>query len=260
MPKEKLLVTGSCGTIGKILSEYLSELYELIGVDVVRCDSQFETHTADVSNFEQLSSVFSVISPVQLVLHLAADPNHQTDWQSALFNNIHGTQNLYSLAAIHGVRKIVFASSNHVTGMYEHVNGSDEPNLCDHPSRKMISVNDPVRADGFYGISKLTGEAIARYYFDRDGIESVCLRIGSVTKSGLPENDRHLCTWLSPDDLIQLIDKSFNPLGSFPGFGIYYGVSANSDRFWDIENASKDLGYHPKDNAEKVWKRMNASA
>lgn len=260
MAKDRLLLTGSSGTIGKILTERLSDSFELIGVDVIRGETEFETYLADVSNFEQLDSVFRKVSPIQFVIHLAADPNHETDWQSALVNNIHGTKNLYDLAATYGVRRIVFASSNHVTGMYEHVNGSKEPNLCDHPRTKMISVEDWVRPDGFYGISKLTGEAIARYYFECHGIESVCLRIGSVTISGKPENNRHLCTWLSPDDLVQLIEKSLDPPRSFPGFGIYYGVSANTGRFWDIENASKELGYRPDFDAAKVWENTDDSA
>ena len=61
-------------------------------------------------------------------------------------------------------------------------------------------------------------------------------------------------TWLSHRDLVQLVRKS---LESDVEFGIYYGVSDNTGRFWDISNAEKELGYKPEDNAAEIKKRMS---
>jgi len=120
----------------------------------------------------------------------------------------------------------------------------------------MISIKDEPHPDSFYGISKLTGEAIARYYFNYHGIEAVCLRIGSVIESDNPtKNDRHLSTWLSHSDLVQLFEKSLTVRNSFPEFGIYYGVSNNARSFWDISNAKTVLGYHPDDDASRFSKK-----
>jgi nucleoside-diphosphate-sugar epimerase len=115
----------------------------------------------------------------------------------------------------------------------------DNPNL--------ITINDPIRPDGFYGVSKATGEAIARMYYDLYGLESICLRIGSVLKDDDPHsNPRYESTWLSHRDLVQLVKKS---LLADVKFGIYYGVSNNKRRFWDISNAVSEINYQPEDDA-----------
>ena len=122
-----------------------------------------------------------------------------------------------------------------------------------HHSGALIHVDMPPRPDSYYGISKLAGEGIASYYYDYFGIESVCLRIGTVLKDDDPTKDlRHRSTWLSHRDLLDLMRKSLTARGRFPGFGIYYGVSNNHDRFWDIQNAMDELGYEPKDDASSM--------
>ena len=97
MSKEKLLITGSNGTVGKILTERISTSLEVVGVDFAHGDSEIETEIADVSNIEQLDVAFRKFSPIQFVIHLAADANHETNWESAVVNNINGTKNLYAL-------------------------------------------------------------------------------------------------------------------------------------------------------------------
>jgi nucleoside-diphosphate-sugar epimerase len=113
----------------------------------------------------------------------------------------------------------------------------------------MIKVGDAIRPDGFYGVSKAAGEAIARMYYELYGLESICLRIGSVTKADDPgANPRMRSTWLSHRDLVQLVKCS---LTADVKFGIFYGVSNNKKRFWDIADAERELGYHPVDDGSK---------
>jgi hypothetical protein len=98
-----------------------------------------------------------------------------------------------------------------------------------------------------YGTSKVFGEAVARQYYELYGIQSVCLRIGSFLADDNPKrNERVSRTWMSHRDLIQLVKKS---ILSEVGFGIYYGVSNNKGRLWDISNAVEEIGYHPEDDA-----------
>jgi nucleoside-diphosphate-sugar epimerase len=114
----------------------------------------------------------------------------------------------------------------------------------------LITVKDPIRPDGFYGVSKAAGEAIARMYYDLYGLESICLRIGSVLKDDDPrKNPRYASTWLSHKDLVQLVTKC---LLSNVKFGIYYGVSNNKKRFWDISNAESEINYQPEDDASRI--------
>ncbi len=260
MSKEKLLISGSKGLVGELLVEKLGKNYDLILIDrlVPNHDDKNNYFQADISEYLQLEEVFESLGQIGFAIHLAADPNHMAGWRSVSSNNIDGTWNFYTALHKHNqVKRVVFASSNHVTGRYEYVDGSVEPNLCMNKNTEMISTNSKLRPDGPYGISKVAGEAIARYYYDLYEIESVCLRIGSVIKDNNPEKgSREECTWLSHEDLAQLIDCSLrvevNPeIGKFSGFGIYYGVSNNKHRFWDIENARKELSYDPQDDASR---------
>jgi len=122
-----------------------------------------------------------------------------------LRNNIIGTRNVYEAARQFGVTRVVFTSSNHVTGAYEGI----PPTLHTRPDPKPITVHDPVSPDSYYGTGKVFGEALARQYYELHGIESVCLRIGTVLPDDDPSKDpRHRKTWLSHRDLLQLVERS----------------------------------------------------
>ena len=60
------------------------------------------------------------------------------------------------------------------------------------PNPTLITVRDPIRPDGFYGVSKAAGEAIARMYHEVHGLELICLRIGSMNKEDDPRTDPRL--------------------------------------------------------------------
>lgn len=136
----------------------------------------------------------------------------------------------------------MYASSNHATGAYE----GFPPSLHMRAPGALITARDPVRPDGFYGVSKIAGEALARMYYEVYGLQSVCLRIGSVTPADDPAAEPRLeCTWLSHRDLVHLVERS---LLADVGFGIYYGVSNNRRRFWEISDAEAELDYHPQDD------------
>lgn len=244
MAQARLLITGINGLIGTVLGTALHDSYELYGLDRAE---PFTDHVlkADIADYQQVANVFQQFTPLDYVIHLAGDPHPTANWESILNANIIGTRNVYEAAREFKVRRVIFASSNHVTGAYEgfdqdlHLHAQFEP--------EKLSPYDPIRPDSDYGVSKAFGEALARYYCARWGIESVCLRIGSVLQDDDPsKNARHRKTWLSHLDLVKLIQKS---LTSNVMFGIYYGVSNNKGAFWDLSNARNDLGYVPQDDA-----------
>lgn len=241
-----VLISGINGIIGKVLRSSLSNEYNVIGIDINGPFSQV-IKRCNISDFAELSSVLASFSNVECIIHLAADHRVDASWESILNNNIIGTRNIYEAARNVGVKRIIFASSNHTTGGYEGI----PPILHKSKTKKVITVLDPVRPDSDYGSSKVYGEAVARQYFELYKIESICLRIGSLLKDDDPTKDiRHRKTWLSHRDLTDLIAKSIE--ATSVKFGIYYGISANSDRFWDISEAQKELGYDPKDDASKL--------
>jgi len=242
MGQPRLLITGSKGKIGAVLMDALDASCEVCGVDVLDTLGE-RTFRADLADYEQLSRVLSMLSPIRCIVHLAADPRVSAGWDSVLKNNIIGTKNLYEAAKEYEVKKVVFASSNHVTGAYEGI----PPSLHEQPEPRLITINDPIRPDSDYGVSKVFGEAVARQYYELYGIQSVCLRIGSFLADDNPtRNERVRRTWISHRDLIQLVKKS---ILAEVEFGIYYGVSNNQGRFWDISNAEEEIGYHPEDDA-----------
>jgi len=239
----RVLVTGSSGLIGRILIPALADSgFKIYGLDVADSDSSIVDFKVNISDLNELMQI--KIKP-EYVVHLAADSNPRADWESVLTNNIVGTRNIFEFSRKKKVKKVVFASSNHVTGMYE----GNPPTLHKRTQKmsRLISVWDEIRPDGYYGTSKAFGEIIARQFFEIYGLESVCLRIGTVLEDDDPTKfDRHMKTWLSHRDMVQLFLRSIR---SDVGFGIYYGVSNNRGRFWDISNAEKDLEYRPEDDA-----------
>ncbi len=247
MKHPKILIAGSKGLIGRILTDNFSEYFDVYGLDISGEENK-RNFRADISNYVELDSVFKKIESIDCIVHLAGDPRVEAEWESALKNNIIGTRNIYECVRKYRIKKVVFASSNHVTGAYE----GFPPCLHKQANPKKININDPVRPDSDYGSSKAFGEIIARQYFELFGIESICLRIGWVLKDDNPtKNEQAMKTWLSHKDLVQLVKKS---ILSDVKFGIYYGVSNNKGRFWDISNAEKDLGFKPQDDTSSLIK------
>ncbi len=232
MKQLKILITGSQGLIGRILIENLSGHFDMYGLDTK--DGEHEKHfKVDISNYDDIDSVFKKLGSVDCIVHLAGDPRVEAEWASVLKNNIVGTRNIYECTKKYAIEKVIFASSNHVTGMYE--------------DSHIITISDPVRPDSDYGSSKAFGEIIARQYFELYGIKSICLRIGWVLRDDDPtKNELRMKMWLSHRYLVELIRRS---ILSDIEFGIYYGVSNNKGRFWDISNTRKELGFKPQDDA-----------
>jgi len=146
-------------------------------------------------------------------------------------NNLRGLVEVYEGARRHGVQRVVFASSNHAIGMY--------------PVTEHLGLDCALRPDGFYGLSKVWGEALARMYWDKHGIESICVRIGSCVER--PTEPRHLSTWFGHADLLHFLDRCVE--AKDVGFMVVWGVSANKRSWWDNTGAER-LGYQPTQDAE----------
>src|SRR4051812_9372219 len=212
------------------------------GIDVV----------ADLTDQDEATAA---LAGADLVVDLAAFPSAEQPWSSVRVNNIPSTLNALEAAHRAGARRLVFASSNHVTGLYE----EDEPYASvvagrfeglDPEQLPRLTPSVPIRPDGPYGVGKALGEAAGRYYADAHGLSVVCLRIGTVNRENRPLNERHHATLLSHRDLVHLVERSLDAPVSV-GFAILYGVSANTWRFWDIEDARALIGYEPADDAER---------
>ncbi len=246
----RVLVAGAGGLIGSILWEGLRGDHSLSGIDLQRNRAR-GIRRADVRRPRSLRRAFDGIDAV---VDLATGSSVDLPWDR-VEEDVRGRVNLLEAARIHGVRRYVFASSNHVTGMYERdlpyasiVSGAYEG--LDPASIPLIGTDWPIRPDSPYGVGKAFSEAAARYYADEHGMSCICLRIGTVRAEDRPRDDRHYATLLTHRDLVGLVGRALAaPLEL--RFGVYYGVSANTWRFWDVANAAQELGFEPQDDAER---------
>ena len=228
----RLLLTGAAGGLGRELRARLKPHCDTLRLsDIADLGAAAPGEELAVAPLEDRAAVFKMLEGVSAVVHLGG-VSVETPWDPILRANIDGTYNLYEGARRAGVRRVVFASSNHVTGFYR----QDE----------VISGDDPMRPDGLYGVSKAFGESLARFYFDRYGIETVALRIGSSFPA--PKDRRMLATFMSYDDLERLVIASLT--APVVGYSVIYGMSDNRTKWWDNTKAAH-IGYVPQDSSEQ---------
>jgi len=260
-PKPRVLVTGSGGLIGSMLIRSLGEKYDFHGLTRTRRENMPDVPTtiANASDFDAIRPMFD---GMDAVVHMAANVSGGAPWESVLQDNLVATRNVYEASRQAGVPRFVYASSNHAVGLFER----DEP-YCrivrgdyaglDPTSVPKIDHTVPPRPDSHYGVSKVYGEALGRYYSEQFGMEVACLRIGNVNRQDDPtHNVRHMAVWMSHRDLAQMVDRCLSVQGL--RFEIFYGVSGNKWRFWDISHAELVLGYRPEDDAERYRDRLQS--
>ncbi|MDF2621043.1 MAG: NAD-dependent epimerase/dehydratase [Xanthobacteraceae bacterium] len=234
-----VLLTGASGTLGRLLAERLArEDRTLVLTDFVEPDYELPAGArfmaADLADRE---AVLRLGDDYSAILHFGA-VSTERDFAEIFGANIAGAHNVFDLARTARAR-VVFASSNHAIGFHRRDVRLDED--CD------------LRPDGYYGLSKAYGELLARLYWDKHGLESLSLRIGSCVER--PTELRHLSTWLSFDDLVRLVEAGL----THPALGcrIAWGVSANSRAWW----ASHDeIGTAVRDDAERFAGTVVAGA
>ena len=183
--------------------------------------------TADLAD---RAAVEKIVAGVEGIVHLGGY-SIEGPWETILNSNIIGCYNLFEAAHRAGVKRVVFASSNHAIGFY--------------PRTKRIGVDVTVRPDSRYGVSKAFGEALGALYADKHGLRVTCLRIGNVGDA--PVDQRRLAIWLKPEDLVQLIRIGLEHRDIH--FEIFYGASDNADAWWDNSNARR-FGYKPQGKAD----------
>ncbi|MEL6167698.1 MAG: NAD(P)-dependent oxidoreductase [Pseudomonadota bacterium] len=238
---KKLVLTGAAGRLGSYLREPLSALCdELVSTDIADdIGTLYPGERYVRADIAQYSEIAPLLEGADMVAHFGAIVD-EAPFEELLGPNFVGAYNIWEAAYQHGLRRVIYASSIHAVGMY--------------PRREAIGVDTPHRPDTFYGLAKCFAEDLGSMYWTRRGLEAVCLRILSCAQV---TNTRALGTWLSYDDLIQLVTRSIDTPTT--GFSIVYGVS-NNDRAPVDNSGASYLGYRPKDNAEVFAEEIFADA
>jgi uronate dehydrogenase len=227
----RLLLTGAAGGLGRELRPRLKAYCDTLRIsDIAPLGHAAAGEELQVVALQDQPAVHALLQDVDAVVHLGG-VSVEGPFEPILQANIIGMHHLYEAARRHGVKRIVYASSNHVTGFYR----QDE----------VIDARMPMRPDGHYGLSKAFGENLAQFYFDRYGLETVSLRIGSSFPE--PKDRRMLSTWMSFDDLERLVVSSLS--APVVGHTVIYGISDNTTTWWD-NTPARHIGYRPQDSSE----------
>ncbi len=237
----RLLLTGAAGGLGKVLRPRLATLCNTLRLsDVSSLGDAAPNEELMPCDLGDCAAMLSLLDGVDSVVHLGG-MSIDGSFEPILNANIRGVYNLYEAARVKGTKRILFASSNHVVGF--------------HKQSERLDADALLRPDGNYGMSKAFGEAASRFYFDRYGIETVCMRIGSSFPK--PIDRRMMSTWLSFDDLTSLVTCAL--LAPTVGHTIVYAASDNKLSWWDNSKAAH-LGWTPKDSSEPYRAEMEATA
>lgn len=227
----RLLVTGAGGGIGTRLQQMLPAIYKDIRwSDIKRPNDLAAGAEFIAADLAEMTQVEKIVDGIDGIIHLGGF-SVEGPWETILQANIIGCYNLFEAAYRAGVKRVIFATSNHAVGMY--------------PREQKIGVNVTVRPDSRYGVSKCFGEALGAMYADKHGMRVTCLRIGNFGDK--PIDRRRLSIFLHPEDLVQLVRIGLE----HPDikYEIFYGASDNAAAWWDNSNAHK-FGYRPRHKAE----------
>lgn len=237
---KRLLITGAAGALGRMARVRLAHLADTVRLsDIIAPAPAGANEEVVVCDLADQDAVMALVEGCDGIVHLGGISVEDT-FGKILAANIIGVHNLYEAARAHGMPRILMATSNHAIGF--------------HPQTRKLTAHDPVRPDGWYGISKCFAETVATMYHDKFGQQTALLRIGSCLPA--PTDRRQLSTWLSHDDFVSLIERIF----AVPRLGcpVIFGASANDASWWD-NSASDYLGWKPKDNAADWREALEAA-
>ena len=228
---KRVLLTGAAGDVGGRLRKLLPSIYPELRLSDIKVPPNLGPDEKFVAaDLSQLDQVERAVDGVEGIIHLGGF-SVEGPWETILQANIIGCRNLFEAARRKGVKRVVFASSNHAVGFY--------------PRYQRIGVDAKVRPDSRYGVSKAFGEALGSLYADKHGLRVLCLRIGNVGDK--PLDQRRLAIWLHPEDLVQLVRIGLE----HPElrYEVFYGASANERSWWDNSRAHA-FGYRRTRRAE----------
>jgi len=241
----RLLITGASGQLGSVLRDAeprLATVLRLFDRQPIEALKGEELVLGDIRNLDDMMAATDGIDAVVHLAGIPTEPSMPSDASVAelMDTNIRGTYNVFESARRSGCARVVFASTNHVTGY--------------HPVQSMIGPETSLAPDSYYAVTKTFGEALGRLYHDKYGLDVICIRIGSCRRQ--PLETRHLSTWLSYGDFTSLVRCCLTARGL--GYLVTYGVSANT-RTWWLDPSWERLGYRPQDNAEDFAERFHAT-
>jgi NAD+ dependent glucose-6-phosphate dehydrogenase len=273
----QVLVTGGAGTVGTAITDGLAsrEEYDFASLDLEEHPhSDVESVVADVCDYEEIRPQFEGVDAVIHLAHVPMEEGGPDDrtirWSEAHGENLRAHANVVGAAVDAGVDSIVYASSNHAVGMYEVKNA---PEIYSREFELTVDHTVQPRPDSMYGVEKVYGEGLGRLASEAHDVRFYALRICSVrdpeydhpygdAEAGVERGEfergdeaydrqvaRQKCMWQSRRDHAHMVERCL--LDESVDFDVFYGVSANERRWFDVEHARRTIGYDPRDDGEE---------
>lgn len=264
MRKKRVVVTGASGYVAGRMLPALRTRYDLTLLDVKTTNREGEevegVQIVDLENPDR--DVYrAYFQGADAVVHSGfkgtVDWQHTDYWKES--DNVRMCYNVYQTCVEEGVKRIVVMSSNHACDFYERLIWSDR---LDFATTDMLPLSD-----NFYGWAKSSYEHLAFVFATGNAtsgkrLESVHIRIGAPrdtimegqSADDLKQLHRELGAYLSARDLLQLVTKSIEAENiedeNGVPFQVFFGISGNTHRFWNIDNARRVVGYAPEDDSQ----------
>jgi uronate dehydrogenase len=236
-----VVMTGAGGGVGKMTRPHLVGAFDEMIVSGRRpVDDLHPGETFVQADLGDMAAMERLLEGADGIIHLGGQAV-EADWDTVQAANITGLYNTYEACRRQGVKRIVFATTNHVVGFY----------------RRQRTIDHQVmpRPDSRYGASKAFGEALGRLYADKHGLRIFNIRIGNVGPE--PLDLRRLAVWISERDMAQLFRIGLTHPDIH--YEVVFGGSRNVRSWWDNSNAYR-LGYQPEDEAEDHAEAVHAAA
>lgn len=286
-----VLITGGAGNLGGKLAEAFADrpwCSRIVAVD--RAAALAARSFAAWPKVQPLAldladpagtGLAAALAGIDTVIHFAvADPMPDASWEDSSAS-VAMTARLLMAARDAGLRRFVFASSNHTVGALKEQPAIAPGTLTTDrvaPGTRMDTPGGMVVGTA-YGASKALTEPICVAAARPGGLTTVAVRIGwcqsgenrpqTLSAGGNPnappggpataEGERDLRwfrnMWLSNRDFVALFERAVlaSP-DAWPAPGIVVnGMSANAGMPWDIATTRRLLGYEPKDD---VWAEL----
>jgi nucleoside-diphosphate-sugar epimerase len=234
-----VLITGANGNVGRKLRSAWADVYDLVLIDKTSSGNDPDVIVADLCVLDD--DWITHFHGVDTVVHLAANGDEFATWAELIGPNLDALANVFHAAALAGVERVIFASSNHVMGDYQ--------SLGDGP----IAVDMNPMPDGPYAVTKLVGERLGRSLARAFDLTFIAIRLGWIQEGkNRPETLPHEWArkmWLSNADLIHLFDCAVEAEIEDRSFVVVNGMSRNHGMRWVLTETAELLGFLPKDDA-----------
>lgn len=237
MPKTKVLLTGACGRIGPALVEPFKTQYDLRLFDRLPGPDDVECVVGEIQDREAMARA---MDGIDVLVHMAATSD-EAPFDQLLSDNIVGLHRVLETAVAAGVRRVVFASSCHVSGGY--------------PWEEVVAGEAAPHPETTYGATKAFGEALGALFSRRHKIEFIAIRIGWFCQYDDPLLRQNAVTrrlWLSPRDCVRLFTRAIETPDV--AYAVVNGTSIPDGPVrMELDSAREILGYEPQDDPMALY-------